>query len=104
MHIDEKRAKLLDAIPSSYSGIGHLILINASTLALIAAALWLLEEPTWAEASLVPAALVFANIFEWWIHKGPLHHRTRLLGVLYARRRTTCASPTCAWRSPTPAS
>jgi hypothetical protein len=84
-HIDEKRAEILDSIPAWYSGIGHLVLINLSTLALIAGALALLEEPTWAEAALVPAALLFANVFEWWIHKGPLHHPTRLLGILYAR-------------------
>ena len=83
--IDERRAEILAKIPPLYSGWLHLVFINATALAAIGIFVWLLEDPSPAQIALVPGAFVFANILEWWVHKGPLHHKTRLLGILYAR-------------------
>jgi hypothetical protein len=83
--LEDRRAELLAAIPGWYSGVAHFAAINVVGLAVIGAALLLLDAPTWWYAALVPAFFVFANLFEWWVHKGPLHHPVRGLRSLYER-------------------
>ncbi len=84
--IDDKRNGFLMAIPSWYSGSAHFVLINVLVLAAIRLLIGMLEWPApWWQWLLVPAFFVFANWFEWWIHRGPMHHSTRFLRLLYQR-------------------
>ena len=83
------REKLLDAIPRSYSGRTHFALINLLSLAAVGFALSRVSNPTTLELLLVPTSFVFANFFEWWIHRGPMHHRTRGFDILFKRHTLT---------------
>lgn len=87
--IEERRAELLAAIPPRYPGWAHFAAINGTVLAAVTACALAVDAPTWPELAMLPAALVFANAFEWWVHKGPLHRPVRPLVRLY--RRHACA-------------
>lgn len=83
--LERRRRELLARIPSWYSGTAHWLLINLVILGVIAACLVALERPAPWEWLFVPGFFVFANAFEWWIHRGPMHHPTRFLYRLYQR-------------------
>ena len=80
-----RRETLLASVPAWYSGTLHLIWIHVSILAAIGGCLWALRDPLPWEWVLIPAFLGIANVFEWWVHKGPLHHPVPGLGLLYRR-------------------
>lgn len=82
---EARRAELLAAVPSWYSGTLHLIWIHLSTLGAIGGSLWALREPQLWEWALIPLFLLIANLFEWWVHKEPLHHPYPGLKLLYRR-------------------
>lgn len=68
------RERIAAGISPRYSGALHFAGLVAQATVIMAAAVWFLEDVRWWEWLLVPAALVFANGFEWLIHRGPLHH------------------------------
>lgn len=85
MEVEERRKELMALIPRWYSGYAHFLFINAFSISVIAGCMYALKDARWWEWSLVPILFVFANWFEWWIHRGPMHHRTRSLKLLYQR-------------------
>ncbi len=85
MPIEEKRRELLAAIPRWYSGYAHFVLINVVALLTIRLLLRGIDQATPGLWLFFVGFFVFANGFEWWIHRGPMHHRTRFLGLLYQR-------------------
>jgi hypothetical protein len=82
---EAKRREMMARIPVRYSGRAHWIFVNTSTALGIGLCLAMLERPVWWEWLFVPGFFVFANAFEWWIHRGPMHHPTRGLRILYER-------------------
>jgi hypothetical protein len=71
-------------IPATYSGWRHLVFTTSVCLAAIAVALWHVEAPRWYAWSMVPIGWLVANLVEYGMHRGPMHH----LGVaarLYKR-------------------
>ncbi|MGE0708077.1 MAG: fatty acid hydroxylase family protein [Planctomycetota bacterium] len=87
--LDERRAELLAGVPTWYPGLLHLLAINLVTLLAIAGCLARLREVAPWEWALVPLSLAFANLFEWWVHRGPLHRRAPGLARLYERHTRT---------------
>lgn len=85
MSIEEKRAELLSKIPGWYSGVLHFAAINVVGVAAIRMLFALIDLPAVWFWTFIPAFFVFANAFEWWIHRGPMHHPTRALRLLYQR-------------------
>lgn len=83
--IEHKREELITMIPRWYSGFLHLVFIHIFGIGGIVACLAGVQSPTWWQWLLIPAFFIFANGFEWWIHRGPMHHRTRTLALLYQR-------------------
>ncbi len=81
----ERRAVLFATIPRWYSGYAHLIFINVLAGLGVYMLVGRLAQPTPWEWLLVPALFVFANWFEWMVHRGPMHHPTRGLRILYRR-------------------
>lgn len=85
MRLADKRAALLAEIPPGYSGVAHFVGIQLAGAAVIAACLAGLREPSPWEWTLLPGFALFANWFEWWVHKGPMHHLRPRLRRLYER-------------------
>lgn len=73
------------AIPRGYSGALHVVYFNALALTVIGYAVAGLDRPRAFEVALAPLFVVFANAFEWWIHRGPMHHPVKGLRELYDR-------------------
>ena len=82
---DQKRREMIAKVPPRYSGRAHWAFINVTTILGLGFCLARLENTTWWEWLFVPGFFVFANGFEWWIHRGPMHHPTRGLRLLYER-------------------
>lgn len=70
-----------------YNGIVHVIVIYA----IGATAMWIyaqfIQAPLWWEWMIVPATLLFCNIFEWFLHKYVMHrpHTNPGLRAIYDR-------------------
>ncbi|MFQ5479280.1 MAG: sterol desaturase family protein [Candidatus Binatia bacterium] len=85
MTMPNKREELFKAVPSWYSGSAHFALINVVASAAMCLFVAKIEHPTPWYWLFVPPFFVFANWFEWWVHRGPMHHPTRFLRELYRR-------------------
>jgi hypothetical protein len=68
-----------------YSGWAHFAFTTLGSLAVIAFALSRVERPTALEWALLPVFFLIANLAEYLGHKGPMHHRTRGLGIVFQR-------------------
>jgi hypothetical protein len=67
-----------------YSGIAHFAFTSTVCLSILTAALWNIHPRAW-EIALVPIFFVIANMGEYFGHRGPMHHPTRGLGLIYRR-------------------
>lgn len=72
-------------IPSRYRGGLHLAFTFGVGGAALVACLWQLDEVRPPEWLAVPLTAAYANLAEYWGHRGPMHHRTRGLGLVYER-------------------
>jgi Fatty acid hydroxylase superfamily len=81
----EFRAEFRTRIAPAYAGWLHVALIYA----LGAAAIWYaarqLDQPSWFEFLVIPAAICISNAFEWWIHKYVMHRPVKGLMGIYNR-------------------
>jgi hypothetical protein len=68
------RERIAAGVSPRYRGELHLLGLLAQAGLIMGAAAWFLRGVRPWEWLLVPAALVFANGFEWVVHRGPLHH------------------------------
>ncbi len=85
-YVERARAKFRkENISPKYSGQLHLTLTLIVTLGIITASLWFLQGPTWVEWLTVPITFTYANLSEYLGHKGPMHHPTKLLALIYRR-------------------
>jgi len=82
---EAKRQEMMAKVPDRYSGRAHWAFTNLTTILGIGLCLVALESSDWWEWLFVPGFFVFANAFERWIHRGPMHHPTRGLRILYER-------------------
>ncbi len=80
-----RRRHRAEAISPRYSGRAHLAFTSFGSLTVIALALAGLRGPTLLELLIVPATFLFANLVEWRVHKGPMHHRFAPLRLLFER-------------------
>jgi sterol desaturase/sphingolipid hydroxylase (fatty acid hydroxylase superfamily) len=82
---EARRREMTDRVPARYSGRAHWAFINLTTALGIGFCLVQVDRGPWWEWLFVPGFFVFANAFEWWIHRGPMHHPTRGMRILYER-------------------
>ena len=68
-----------------YRGWLHLATTSIGALAAIVFAALQVRAPTLAELTTIPIAFLIANLGEYAGHRGPMHHRTRGLGILFER-------------------
>ncbi|WP_437733625.1 sterol desaturase family protein [Sorangium sp. So ce1335] len=80
-----RRAEIAARIPRGYRPALHLAAPTAVGLAVLAAAVGLVDAVEAVELLAVPATLLLAFAFEWWAHRSVLHRRAPLLGVLCER-------------------
>jgi hypothetical protein len=68
-----------------YTGWGHFALTSLSSLAVIALAISRAGDVRPVEWLAVPATFLFANLAEYFGHRGPMHHPRRGLALLFER-------------------
>lgn len=88
---DAARDELRDKVSAAfgrlrfYHPLAHLLVPSAFGLGLIAWALAGLSSVSASELLVIPCTYVFANAFEWRVHRDLLHKRSRLIPLLYER-------------------
>jgi hypothetical protein len=68
-----------------YSGALHLAFTSLGSLSVIALAIARVHAPSALELVTIPVTFLFANFVEYTGHKGPMHHRSRALSLLFER-------------------
>src|SRR5437763_10219509 len=84
MPLDEARATARAEVGRHYSGVLHFAFTTTVGLATIAAAARQLHEPR-LSLVVVPLTFLYANLVEYFGHKGPMHNPVKLLRLVYAR-------------------
>jgi hypothetical protein len=74
-----------EVIGASYHGWRHLAVLTGICLTAIVAALSLIHELSWIDLLSVPITWLLANLVEYAVHRGPMHHLGFGLGRLYRR-------------------
>lgn len=84
--VDRFRAEFREKnIGPRYRGLAHFALTASVSLGVIAWALSRLGQVQPLEWLTVPLTFVVANAAEYFGHRGPMHHRTRGLGLVFQR-------------------
>lgn len=68
-----------------YRGWLHFATTTVGASAVIAFCAWRITEPRVFELAMIPLIFVFANLVEYFGHRGPMHHRRAGLAVLFER-------------------
>jgi hypothetical protein len=84
MPLDVVRAEARAEVGRHYSGLLHFAFTNGVGLATIAWAALQLDHPRWSLLA-VPLTFLYANLIEYFGHKGPMHHPARMLRLVYKR-------------------
>ena len=70
-----------------YRGWLHFATTTVGSAAVIAFCAWRIAEPTVIELAMIPVIFLFANLVEYFGHRGPMHHRSaRLAEPLFHER------------------
>lgn len=72
-------------ISKNYNGWLHLAFTVSASLAVISYGISQLSDLTWNHWLTIPIAFIYTNLMEYWGHRGPMHHRTKLLSSVYKR-------------------
>ena len=72
-------------IPNHYSGYGHLATIIGFSVLVAAVCLVMLENVEASEWLTIPLTFLYCNLVEYLGHRGPMHHKTHLLGGIFQR-------------------
>ncbi|MBI3557490.1 MAG: fatty acid hydroxylase family protein [Deltaproteobacteria bacterium] len=68
-----------------YSGLAHFAFTASVALSGIILALCQVKNLSWKDMLIVPITFAYANLVEYLAHRGPMHHRTRGLGLIFTR-------------------
>ncbi|KIG18694.1 Sterol desaturase [Enhygromyxa salina] len=79
---DDYRA---ESIRAGYHGWRHLATMTAICITAICVAVSMIVSLGWAELAIIPITWVIANLVEYGVHRGPMHHLSVGLGRLYRR-------------------
>jgi len=84
--VDAFRAQYRQAhVPPHYRGALHLLFTFGVGGVALAICLSRLADVQPLEWLTVPLTFLYANLAEYWGHRGPMHHKTRGLGLVYER-------------------
>lgn len=79
------RAELRQTIPGRYSFLVHFGWVHLQAAVPAVLAVSLLERPTATEWLILPGAFLFANLFEYVVHRYPMHRLVPGLSILFRR-------------------
>ena len=79
-HKDALRQKFY---AQGYSGRRHLIVTLVLLGLFTTCPLWFVKSPNLLELAIVPASFLFANLVEYILHRGPMHHKMRYLELIF---------------------
>ena len=79
---DEYRAT---EIGVNYSGKLHFWFMTIWCLGIIITCILLIQQPTWKELLIVLIGFIYINFSEYMAHKGPMHHRNKILDKVFIR-------------------
>ncbi|MBI1317605.1 MAG: fatty acid hydroxylase family protein [Candidatus Hydrogenedens sp.] len=79
------RVAMRDKFPQHYSAAFHFLIPNVLSVTAIATAFSFTQNIQPLEWLMLPGAFLVANLIEWWVHKGPLHHRRPGLEIAFER-------------------
>ena len=82
MSLDVIRAEARAGVGPRYNGLLHFAFTTCVGLATIIAAGLQLDHPRWSLLA-VPLTFIYANVIEYFGHKGPMHNPVRLLRLVY---------------------
>ena len=74
-----------DHVPRGYRGSRHLAFTFGVGTAACVACLWQLQDVRPVEWLTIPLTALYANLAEYFGHRGPMHHRVRGLGLVFER-------------------
>ena len=74
-----------ERIPENYSGRLHLATVIGLSLLVAAVSLAMLADVRPAEWLTIPLTFLYCNLAEYVGHRGPMHHKTRLLTGIFKR-------------------
>ena len=80
-----RRRYRAEHVPPRYRGRRHFAFTTLVCAGVIALAISRLEDVRPLEWLTVPLTFLYANLAEYLGHRGPMHHRTRRLGLLFER-------------------
>ena len=83
--LSQRRDRLAPAIPRRYHPLPYFGAANLVALVAIAGALAALHDVQGWEWLVVPVAFLVANLAEYRVHRGPMHHRRPPWTILYVR-------------------
>src|SRR6516162_5393835 len=66
-----RRDEFLARVPRWYRGEAHFFATNLCCIAILWVVLRGVSQPTWWDLGTAPIAFLYANYFEWRLHKGP---------------------------------
>lgn len=75
-------------ISTRYSGIAHFCFTMSFALSVLVWAAWNVNAASWLEWLTVPLTFLYANIVEYFAHKGPMHRPFKGINVIYRRHAT----------------
>ncbi|HEY5926245.1 MAG TPA: sterol desaturase family protein [Kofleriaceae bacterium] len=68
-----------------YNGWLHFATTTFGAATVISFCAWQVDTPSLLELAMIPVFFLFANLVEYFGHKGPMHHRSKALGILFER-------------------
>ena len=84
--VEQARAAFRERhISQNYSGPLHLATTVSISLLIALLSAMMLEEVGSLEWLTIPLTFLYANLSEYFGHKGPMHHKTRFLGPIFER-------------------
>lgn len=84
--VEQARAAFRERhISQNYSGPLHLATTISISLLIALLSAMMLEDVTPLEWLTIPLTFLYANLSEYFGHKGPMHHKTRFLGQIFHR-------------------
>jgi hypothetical protein len=72
-------------IGPGYSGMLHFVFTTGWCFAVIGACVWFAHDVSWKEWLVLPLTFIYANFIEYVGHKGPMHHKKKLLSKVFER-------------------